>query len=103
MVDVETVRQITLSLPEAEDRSPESALHFYVRGKHFAWSYLERVEEKRPRLPRLDVLAARCPAEEKESILESDPKKFSRLITTTAFRRCWSGWRLSTSASCVRC
>ena len=83
MIDVETVRRVALSLPEAEDRSSKSALHFYVRGKHFAWSYLERAEEKKPRRPRLDVIAVRCPAEEKESILESDPEKF---FTTDHYR-----------------
>ena len=83
MIAPGTVRRIALSLPEAEDRSTAAALHFYVCGKHFAWSYLERVGEKGPRAPRLDVLAVRCAAEEKESILASDARKF---FTTDHYR-----------------
>ena len=76
MVDVETVRRIALSLPESEDRSTATALRFYIRDKQFAWTYHERVHPKRPRRPRLDVLAVRCAAEDKESLLASDPGKF---------------------------
>jgi hypothetical protein len=76
MVDVKTIRRIAGSLPETEDLSTASALRFEVRGKGFAWSWHERVEPKRPRRPRLDVLAVRCPPEEKEAILSSDPEKF---------------------------
>ena len=83
MIDIDTVRAIALSLPEAEDRSNGAALAFYVRGKHFAWTYLERVEDRRPRRPRLDVLAVRCAAEEKESLLASAPDKF---FTTPHYR-----------------
>jgi hypothetical protein len=82
-IDADAVRRIALSLPEAEDRSSVTALDFHVRGKRFAWSWLERVGEKGPRQPRLDVLAVRCAAEEKESILGSDPRKF---FTTDHYR-----------------
>jgi hypothetical protein len=83
MVDTRTVRRIAMSLPEAEDGSGSDSLHFSVRGKQFAWSYLERVEEKRPRIPRLDVLAVRCAAADKEGLLASDPEKF---FTTDHYR-----------------
>jgi len=83
MVDVETVRQIALSLPESRDGSTATALSFYVRDKQFAWTYHERVHPKRPRQPRLDVLAVRCAAEAKESLLASDPGKF---FTTDHYR-----------------
>ncbi|HLW92019.1 MAG TPA: MmcQ/YjbR family DNA-binding protein [Roseiarcus sp.] len=76
MVNIQTVRRIAASLPETEDLSTTLALRFEVRGKGYAWSWHERVEPKRPRRPRLDVLAVRCPPEEKEAILFSDPKKF---------------------------
>lgn len=76
MVNVATVRRIAATLPETEDLSTPSALRFEVRGKGFAWSWLERIEPKRPRRPRLDVLAVRCPPEQKEDILSSDPEKF---------------------------
>ncbi len=55
MIDADAVRRVTSSLPQAEDRSDETALHVYVRGKQFAWTYLESAGKK-PR-PRLDVLA----------------------------------------------
>jgi len=64
MIDVDTVSRIALSLPGAEDRSTASELRFYVRGKQFAWTYLERVEAKRARRPSLDLLAVRCAAKE---------------------------------------
>ena len=83
MIDVDTVRRIALSLPEAEDGSTPSALRFYVRGKQFAWTYLERVEATRARRPRLDVLAVRCAAEEKESLLVLRTS-YSPPITTEA-------------------
>jgi len=76
MVDVETVRRIALSLPENSDGSTARALRFYVRDKQFAWTYHERVHPKRPLQPRLDVLAVRCAANEKEGLLASDPGKF---------------------------
>ncbi len=76
VVNVQTVRRIAASLPETEDLSTSGALRFEVRGKGFAWSWHERVEPKRPRRPRLDVLAVRCPPEEKEAILLSDPETF---------------------------
>ena len=76
MVDVETVRRIARSLPECRDGSTATELRFYVRDKQFAWTYQERVHPKRPRQPRLDVLAVRCAAQAKESLLASDPGKF---------------------------
>lgn len=76
MVDVGTVRQIASALPEVEDTSGEAALSFRVRGKAFAWTWLERAEPKSARRPRLDVLAVRCPAEHKDAILAADPELF---------------------------
>jgi len=76
MATTETVRRIAASLPGAEDRSTPASLSFVVRGRGFAWSWQERVEPKRPRRPRLDVLVIRCPPEEKDAILFSDPEKF---------------------------
>ena len=83
MADDETVRRIAMSLPEAEDNSGPGSLHFSVRGKNFAWSYQERVAEKKPRQPRLDVLAVRCRAADKEALLAADPGKY---FTTDHYR-----------------
>jgi hypothetical protein len=76
MVDVRTVRRIAVSLPEAHDGSNPESLGFSVRGKAFAWTYQERVEPKKPRVPRLDVLAVRVPATEKQALLDADAEKF---------------------------
>lgn len=76
MVDAATVRRIARSLPECQDHSSPTVLRFYVRDKQFAWTYHQRVHPKRPRQPRLDVLAVRCTAEAKESLLASEPGKF---------------------------
>jgi hypothetical protein len=83
MVDVETVRRIALSLPESSDGSTATALRSYVRDKQFAWTYHEQVHPKRLRQPRLDVLAVRGVANEKEGLLASDPGKF---FTTDHYR-----------------
>lgn len=76
MIDIDAIRRFAGSLPDTQDVSTASCLRFEVRGKGYAWSWLERTEAKGPRVPRLDVLAVRCPAEEKEAILESDPDVF---------------------------
>jgi len=83
MADPKTARRIAASLPEVVDGSGSDSLHFSVRGKQLAWSYLERLEEKGPRYPRIDVLAIRCTAADKESLLASDPEKF---FTTDHYR-----------------
>src|SRR5215831_518919 len=75
MVDVDTVRRIALSLPESHDGSSATAMRFHVRDQQFAWTYHERACPRGPRQPRLDVLAVRCAAEEKESLLASHPGK----------------------------
>jgi hypothetical protein len=69
-------RRLATLLPEVIDCSTDRALAFEVGGKGFAWSWKERLEPKKPRLPRLDVLAMRCDPEAKAAILESDPAVF---------------------------
>ena len=73
MTSAARLREIALALPEVEDKSTAERLAFEVRGKGLAWSWLERQTPKGPRRARLDVLAVRCRAEEKDLILESDP------------------------------
>jgi hypothetical protein len=79
MMDPDKVRAIALSLPEAEDRSANGMLRFSVRSKQFAWSYLERPAPRQARQPRPDVLAVRCAAEAKDTLLAAAP---DRLFTT---------------------
>ena len=75
-MDIARIRQLALVAPGAEDTSSETALAFSVGGKGFAWTWMERVAPKRPRRPRIDVLAVRCPLERKEMLLEAAPDRF---------------------------
>jgi hypothetical protein len=61
---------------EAEDRL---AFSVFSRGKQkgFAWSWMERVEPDKARVPSPDVIAVRvADRHEKEMLLASDPGKF---------------------------
>jgi hypothetical protein len=79
MVTQDDVRQIALALPGANE-NPERFAFSVVNGgkqKAFAWVWNERVEPKKPRVPRPDVLAVRVTGEvEKQMLLEADPEKF---------------------------
>ena len=76
MVDIPTLRRMVSELPLAQDGSTEQRLVFEVGGKRFAWSFMERVNPKKPRQPRLDVLAVRCPIEKKEMLIAAAPDRF---------------------------
>ena len=76
MVDIATVRRLALEPLGAIDASDERRLAFEVGGKGFAWSFMERTAPRRPRQPRLDVLAVRCPIERKEMLIEAAPDRF---------------------------
>lgn len=79
MADQDDVRRIALSLPqtiEAEDRFAFSVVH-NGKQKGILWVWHERIEPKKPRVPRPDVVAIRVANEsEKETLLASDPDKF---------------------------
>jgi len=73
------VRRLALALPEVV----EDADHFRFsvmnggKAKGFAWTWNERVDPKKPRIPRPGVLAVRVSGgEAKELLLASDPAKF---------------------------
>jgi hypothetical protein len=76
MVDAATVRRLALGMPDVRDGSDDKRLAFEVAGRGFAWSFNERVHPKKPRVPRLDVLAVRCPIERKEMLIEAAPDRF---------------------------
>ena len=78
MVDVETVRRLALSIPGAVDASSPTRLVFEVggKGKGFAWTYLVRENPKKPRVPKIDILAVRCPIDRKELLIEAAPDRF---------------------------
>jgi hypothetical protein len=76
MVDLPAIRRLALELPGTEDASSERNLSFQVARKGMAWTYMERVAPKKPRQPRLDVLAVRCRLEKKEMLIEAAPDRF---------------------------
>jgi hypothetical protein len=76
MVDPAAVRRLAGALPAVEDNSNDVRLAFAIAGKGFAWSFNERVHPKKPRIPRLDILAVRCSIEAKEMLIAAAPDRF---------------------------
>jgi hypothetical protein len=73
MATYDDARRLAAELPETTDDGDG----FAVRGKGFAWTWKERVEPGRPRVPRPDVLAVRTAGQgEKQELLDADPAKF---------------------------
>ncbi len=74
MVSEDDLRRLALALPDAAESEP---LTYSRAGRGFVWSWKERVHPKKPRVPRLDVLAVRVGHEGiKQALLESDPEVF---------------------------
>jgi hypothetical protein len=73
MVEAAEVRRLALALAGVADESTAERLVFSLAGKGVAWTWNERVEPKRPRRPRLDVLAVRCELERKEMLIAARP------------------------------
>jgi hypothetical protein len=72
MITPDQVRRVALSFGDTVDESKDDRLAFSRPGKPgFAWTYLERVHPRKPRVPRLDVLAVRCPVVRKELLIEA--------------------------------
>src|SRR3954454_10579087 len=80
MATPEDVRRVALSLPETVEADGEFVFSVVdAKGKRhgFVWAWNERVEPKKPRVPREDVLALRVIDEEdKQALLASDPDAF---------------------------
>jgi hypothetical protein len=79
MADQDDVRRIALALPETTES--QDHFGFSVRNgakqKQFVWAWNERVDPKKPRVPRRDVVAIRVvDAADKEALLASDDEKF---------------------------
>jgi len=79
MADQEDVRRIALSLPGTREEEGRFAFNVENKGKQkgFAWVWLERIEPKKLRVPRADVIAVRVRDQaEKAALLGADPDTF---------------------------
>jgi hypothetical protein len=79
VADQEDARRIAMTLPDTVEAADRFA--FSVRNsskeKGYAWVWMERVDPKKARVPRPEVLAIRVGnAGEKQALLESDSEKF---------------------------
>jgi hypothetical protein len=79
MADQDDVRRIALALPDTSEADDRFAFSVANKGKDkgFVWAWNERVDPKKPRVPRSDVVAIRvADLLEKEALLESDQAVF---------------------------
>ena len=79
MADREDVRRIALALPDTSEAEDHFAFSVLNKGKQkgFVWAWNERVEPKKPRVPRADVVAIRVlDQDDKEALLSSDETRF---------------------------
>src|ERR1700704_4569791 len=73
------VRRIALALPDTREAEDRFAFSVANKGKEkgFVWAWNERVEPKKPRVPRPDVVAIRVADRfEREALLASEPETF---------------------------
>ena len=74
MATQDDVRRIALSLPETSE--DPNFFRFFVKGRRFAWSWPERADARKARVPNRDVIVVRVANEvEKQSQLTLDPEK----------------------------
>jgi hypothetical protein len=79
VADQNDVRRIALALPDTSEAEGHFAFSVLNKGKQkgFVWAWNERVEPKKPRVPRPDVVAIRvADRDDKEALLASDDEKF---------------------------
>ena len=75
MATREDLRRIASSLPETS--GDETGSSYSVAGKAISWTWMERVDPKKARVPNPDVIAVRVAHEsEKELLIELDPSVF---------------------------
>jgi hypothetical protein len=69
------VRWMALALPETTE-DPDG-FRCFVDGKQFVWSWLERIDPKRARVPNSEVVAIRVGNEfEKDALIDMKPEVF---------------------------
>jgi hypothetical protein len=78
LVELYEVERMALNLPETKAGFSDNGQFFAeVAGKGFAWTWMERVAPKKPRVPCLDALAVRVKnLDEKDMLLSSDERLF---------------------------
>jgi hypothetical protein len=79
LADQEDVRRIALALPDTSEAEERFSFSVRNKGKQrgFVWAWNERVDPKKPRVPRPDVVAIRVVDRfDKESLLSSGREKF---------------------------
>jgi hypothetical protein len=79
VADQEDVRRIALALPETAEGADRFSFSVSNKDKQkaFVWAWAERVEPKKSRVPRSDVVAIRViDGFDKEALLASAPDKF---------------------------
>jgi hypothetical protein len=79
MADQSDVRRIALALPQTSEADGSFSFSVTNKGKQkkFVWAWNERVDPKKPRVPRDDVVAVRVSdLHEKDALLASDASKF---------------------------
>ena len=69
------LRRIALSLPQTA--TDNDGFSYSVAGKAIVWTWLERIDPKKARVPNPDVIAVRVADEsEKELLIDMDPLVF---------------------------
>jgi hypothetical protein len=79
VADQADVRRIALALPDTTEAEAHFRFTVHNKGKQkgFVWAWNERLEPKKPRVPRPDVVAIRVLDRfDKEALLASDEDKF---------------------------
>jgi hypothetical protein len=79
MADQDDVRRIALALPGTSEAEDGFAFSVQNQGKQkgFVWAWNERVEPKKPRVPRPDVVAVRVvDGVDKDALLSTGEEKF---------------------------
>jgi hypothetical protein len=75
MATHDDLRRIALALPETTEAA--GRIVYSVAGKQFAWSWMERIEPKKPRVPNREVIVVRTANElEKQALLAMDSGVF---------------------------
>jgi hypothetical protein len=79
MADQNDVRRIALALPQTSEANGHFGFSVANKGKQkqFLWTWNERVEPKKPRIPRPDVLVVRVSdLLDKDALIAADQRKF---------------------------